>query len=69
MMTRHKAATVIEYPHFHRELRGSAQTMTTRKVKERYWKVMLLNHPDRGGSPYLAMKINEARKVLIRYCR
>jgi len=47
----------------------SAQTLTRRKLAERYKKVMLLNHPDRGGSPYLAMKINEARRVLMRYCR
>lgn len=29
-------------------------------VKEAHRKMMLLNHPDKGGSPFVASKINEA---------
>jgi curved DNA-binding protein CbpA len=34
------------------------------KIKSAHKRIMLLNHPDKGGSPYIASKINEAKDYL-----
>lgn len=39
-------------------------TLTQAKLKENHRKLMLANHPDKGGSSYLATKVNEAKDFL-----
>lgn len=43
---------------------GVSPSASKIKVKEAHKRIMLLNHPDRGGSPLIAAKINEAKDLL-----
>lgn len=45
---------------------GVRESATQERIKDCHRKILLLNHPDRGGSAYMAAKINEAKDVLLK---
>jgi hypothetical protein len=45
---------------------GVRESASIDRIKEAHRKVMLLNHPDKGGSAYLTAKVNEAKDLLLK---
>lgn len=58
-MNRREAALIL----------GITPSANKAKIKEAFKRVMAVNHPDRGGSPYIASKINEAKDFLEKHSR
>ncbi|CAK9154571.1 unnamed protein product [Ilex paraguariensis] len=54
-MTRREASLIL----------GVRESTPIDKVREAHRRVMVANHPDAGGSHYLASKINEAKEILL----
>jgi hypothetical protein len=47
------------------EVLGLSEGVTPREIMERYRALMKNVHPDRGGSGYLAKRVNEAKSILL----
>lgn len=55
-MSRREAALIL----------GIRESATAERIKEAHRRILLLNHPDRGGSAYVAAKVNEAKDLLLK---
>ena len=44
---------------------GIRETADEKKILDAHKRLMVLNHPDAGGSTFLATKVNEAKELLI----
>ena len=48
------------------DILGLTDPVTREEIKEAHRRLMLANHPDRGGSTFLATQINEAKDFLLK---
>lgn len=55
-MTRREAALIL----------GVRESSSPARIKEAHRKLLILNHPDTGGSTYIAGKLNEAKELLLK---
>ena len=55
-MTRREAALIL----------GVRESSSPRRVKDAHRKLLILNHPDTGGSTFLSLKVNEAKELLLK---
>ena len=55
-MTRREAALIL----------GVRESSPASRIKEAHRKLLVLNHPDTGGSTFVAGKINEAKELLLK---
>ncbi len=54
-MTKREAALIL----------GLRESAAEERVKDAHRRIMIANHPDAGGSSYIAAKVNEAKDMML----
>ena len=54
-MTRREAALIL----------GVRETAAAKRITDAHRRMLMANHPDKGGSPLLSLKINDAKELLM----
>lgn len=54
-MTRREASQIL----------GTRESAGEERIREAHLRIMKANHPDLGGSSYIAEKVNEAKDMLL----
>jgi len=47
------------------QILGVRESAPEGKIKEAHRRIMIANHPDAGGSSFIAAKVNEAKDILM----
>ncbi|GMH99438.1 hypothetical protein TrVE_jg5803 [Triparma verrucosa] len=55
-MSRREAALIL----------GIRESASSKRIKDAHRNILIANHPDTGGSNYLASKVNEAKELLMK---
>jgi DnaJ homolog subfamily C member 19 len=55
-MTKREAALIL----------GVRESASVDRIKDAHRRILINNHPDRGGSPFIAAKVNEAKDFLLK---
>lgn len=55
-MTRQEAALIL----------GVRESSSTKRIKDAHRTILIANHPDTGGSTFIASKVNEAKELLLK---